>query len=208
MSSHARKTDADFGDDYAAVQVARSESPVRRLVKRFYLDRILRHVDGPTLDIGCGAGQLLMRLPPASRGLEVNPVLVAQLRTRGLDVEPVKPDPARIVLNPFDAGRFRTVVLSHVLEHFDRAEVVLERLIADCGARGVQRLIVVVPGAVGYRSDRTHRTFVTIDHLRRHALLDTAHARVRHRSYFPGNVEWLGRWFVYHELMLVYEIGR
>ena len=67
---------SEFGSAYANEQLRRSRHPLRRLIKKFYLDRVLRELRGPTIDFGCGAGQLLARLPADSVGLEVNPHLV------------------------------------------------------------------------------------------------------------------------------------
>jgi putative flippase GtrA/SAM-dependent methyltransferase len=195
----------EFGDRYAESQLARSENPLRKRIKRFYLDRMLRYVRGPTLDVGCGAGQLLELLPPGSAGLEVNPVLVKQLAARGLYVSQVAGASDRIDLGDAPTGAFRTLVLSHVLEHFDQAGAVLRRLLKECALRGFERVIIVVPGQVGYNSDSTHKTFVTVDYLEREGLLSESGFQVSHRSWFPGNVAYLGKLFIYHELMLVYD---
>ena len=202
----ARDRRAGFGDAYAASQLARRDSGWRARVKQFYLDRILRHARGVTVDIGCGAGQLLEQLPPGSIGLEVNPALLRDLRAQGLPVLPIEPDETRVTLGDLQAGVAETAVLSHVLEHFADAASVLHRLLADCRALGIARLIVVVPGRVGYASDATHKTFVTVDYLRRHGLLEGPGFVVAHQSYFPGDFEAIGRLFIYHELMLVYDL--
>ena len=196
----------EFGDRYAAVQLARRGSGLRALIKQFYLNRILRFVDGVTVDIGCGAGQLVEQLPPGSIGIEVNPALIATLRARGLEVLQVDPDPSAISLGSLRAGVARTAVLSHVLEHFDDAATVLRRLMADCRSLGIARLVVVVPGLVGFRSDATHRTFVTLDYLRQNGLLAGPGFDVVHRSFFPGDAQFIGRLFIYHELMIVYDL--
>lgn len=195
----------EFGDRYAAEQLARRENPLRSRVKQFYLDRVLVHVKGPTIDVGCGAGQLLEQLPVGSMGLEVNPVLVGRLAARGLRVSRVEPNPERIDLSDFASGTFRTVVLSHVLEHFHQAGRVLSGLLEDCAVRGIERVIVVVPGKVGYDRDATHKTFVTLDYLVSKGVISNANFKLGHHSYFPGDVEALGRLFAYHELMLIYD---
>ena len=60
----------EFDERYASEQVRRSRHPLRRLIKHFNLDNVLRELAGSTIDIGCGAGQLLRRLPPGSIGLD------------------------------------------------------------------------------------------------------------------------------------------
>ncbi len=195
----------EFGDRYAASQMARRASPIRRWVKQAYLDRVLGRVEGPTLDVGCGAGQLLEQLPTGSMGLEVNPILVGDLSSRGIRVLQITGRPDRIELGDFALGTFQTLVLSHVLEHFENAARVFEMLLEDCAARGIARVIIVVPGKVGYESDSTHKTFVTLDYIESNNLTSHAGFTLGHRSYFPGNFESIGKLFIYHELMLVYD---
>ena len=196
----------EFDEHYAASQIARRDSGLRARFKRFYLDRILRFATGVTVDIGCGAGQLLEQLPKGSIGLEINPTLVRHLRAKGLDVLQATPSATSISLGALRPSRARAAVLSHVLEHFDEADEVLRRLMRSCTTLGISRLIVVVPGWVGYGSDNTHRTFVTLDYLRAKGLLEGPGFRAVHHSYFPGNLEAIGRVFVYHELMVVYDL--
>lgn len=196
---------SEFGHRYATSQLQRRRSNLRSRVKQHYLARILDLVDGPTVDIGCGAGQLLEQLPAGSIGLEVNPELVEHHRARGLDVRLSDADPSHISLGDIAPGTVRCAVLSHVIEHFDDAAAVLRRLLADCASLGIERLVVVVPGWVGYGSDDTHKTFVTLDYLREHGLVDVEGYRMAQHSWFPGNAEAIGRLFIYHELMVVYE---
>lgn len=196
--------DAEFGDRYASRQMARRQNPLRRVVKSFYVGHLLRFVRGRGLDVGCGAGQILERMPAGSVGIEVNPVLLDDLRARGLDVRPALPDPRRIDLSSVAGERFDTLVLSHVLEHFDHADRVLAQLLDDAAALGVDTLIVVVPGWVGYRSDDTHKTFVTSDYVEVAGLRLHAGFALQATRYFPGNAPWIGRLFPHHELMLVY----
>ena len=75
----------EFDRHYAAEQLRRSRHPIRRFVKGFYLRNILRDVRGSAIDFGCGADQLLERLPPGSAGLEVNKYLIEELRRSGFD---------------------------------------------------------------------------------------------------------------------------
>ena len=68
---------AGFDAGYAGEQLRRSKQPLRKVVKGFYLRSVLSLLNGPTIDYGCGAGQLLALLPAGSLGLEVNPHLIA-----------------------------------------------------------------------------------------------------------------------------------
>ena len=63
----------------------------------------------------------------------------------------------------------------------------------------------MVPGARGFRFDRTHRTFVNRSYLEEHSLLACEGYSVSVIRYFPGNVEWIGRYYTFHELLFVYD---
>ena len=195
----------EFGAAYAASQIGRQRNPIRKLVKSFYVSRVLRHVDGLAIDLGCGAGQILERLPAGSLGIEVNSKLVEDLERRGLRVMPAADGPSGFNLTALRADEFGTLVLSHVLEHFNHADEVLRKLLRDCAALGVSTVIIVVPGDAGFRSDPTHKTFVTMAYLQSHGLIDCEGFQISHSSYFPGNMRFMGRLFLYHELMVVYK---
>lgn len=193
---------------YYRQQIKRQRNPLRKLVKSFYVARVLRHVDGPAIDMGCGAGQILERLPGGSLGIEINPYLIEDLTQRGCRVLPGAADSAGgFNLSAVPAEQFRTLVLSHVLEHFNEADQVLRRLLQDCASLGISTVIVVVPGRTGYRSDPTHKTFVDMDYLRSRDLLDCAGFQIAHHSYFPGNLRLIEEFFIYHELMVVYRMA-
>jgi len=194
----------EFGSDYAANQIARQRNPLRKLIKSFYVSRVVRHVSGPTIDLGCGAGQILERLPAGSLGIEVNPHLVSYLVERGFKVLPAVASDAGFDLSQIKKNAFKSLVLSHVLEHFDNANQVLVALLRDCCQLGIETVIIVVPGANGYRSDATHKTFVTMEYLHQYSMTDCEGFHLAHHSYFPINFKFIGELFIYHELMLVY----
>lgn len=194
----------EFDAHYAARQLARRASPLRRWVKAAYLSSTLREIDGATLDFGCGAGQLLERLPEGSTGLEVNPVLVDDLRSRGMDVRLYDASSDNFSFFGLEAGRYRTFVASHVLEHFADAATVLRRIAAGCERLGVDRLVVVLPGWKGFLSDDTHRTFVDAAYVAKNGLLTLGSFRLAHRRSFPVDQEWAGRLFIYSETLFVW----
>ena len=198
-------TVADFDRDYAAEQLRRSRHPLRRLVKGLYLWNILRDVRGPTIDFGCGAGQLLAKLPTGSVGLEVNPHLLEALTAAGFTVRRARAEPVDFDLREFEAGRFRTLVIAHVLEHLPDPALALQALFAASRRLGIERVIVVVPGAKGFSSDRTHKTFVDrayVDAQLRHCDAGFVPSKI---TYFPGRWEWIGRYFAFHELKVVFD---
>ena len=200
--------DEEFGREYARKQIDRQRNPLRRLIKSFYVSRVLKQINGRTIDVGCGAGQILERLPQGSIGIEINPYLVEGLTQRGLRVIPAVAAENGFDLTELNPNEFGTLVLSHVLEHFNNADQVLRNLLHDCADLGISTVIVVVPSETGFRSDSTHKTFVDLDYLQSHQLANCEGYQIAHYSYFPGNIKFVGKFFVYHELMLVYRTRR
>lgn len=195
----------EFGRDYARDQIERQRNPFRKLIKSFYVSRVLRHVNGLAVDLGCGAGQILERLPVGSLGIEVNPYLIEDLVSRELRALPATGESNNSFnLKALRPNEFQTLVLSHVLEHFENANEVLRSLLHDCSNLGISTVIIVVPGETGFRSDATHKTFVDMDYLQSNKMIECEGFWLSHHSYFPGNMKFIGRLFVYHELMLVY----
>jgi len=202
---------AEFDDEYAEEQLRRSRHPFRRFVKNFYLRNVLRDVRGATIDFGCGAGQLLAKLPPGSVGLELNPHLIKELIRAGFDVRQAAGAMTDFDLGQFEPGRYETLVISHVLEHFADPIAAVTRLLAAAERLRVGRIIVIVPGAKGFASDRTHLTFINRDYLESHfSRGGVATYRQTRLSYFPGPWEWVGKYFVFHEMKVVYDrsVGR
>jgi hypothetical protein len=195
---------SEFDAVYAVEQLRRSRHPLRRLIKKFYIDRVLCEARGPTIDFGCGAGQLLERLPAGSIGLEVNPHLVQALQQQGLNARLYDARSDNFSLSQLEAGRYESFSISHVLEHFDDATSAVHKLWRACARLGIQTIVAVVPGAKGYASDQTHKTFVTRRWLRESGLERCAGYVLDGASYFPINAESVGDWFVFHELHLVY----
>jgi SAM-dependent methyltransferase len=195
-----------FGDAYAHEQLRRSRQPLRRFVKSFYLRSLLNHVRGATLDYGCGAGQLLARLPAGSLGLESNPALVAALTQAGLPVRQWTHGPEGFDLPGLGDRRFETLVISHVLEHLPEPTPALRRLLLAAKRLGVSRALVVVPGELGYASDATHRSFIDSAWLQIQGWQGLAGYRLMPPRFFPFPWEAAGRRFVYNEMQLVFEL--
>lgn len=195
----------EFDKHYAAEQLRRSRHLLRRLVKRRYVDNILREVTGPTIDFGCGAGQLLARLPAGSVGLEINPYLVEELRRTGLNVLPYNPNADQFTLREFPVDHYKTMVIAHVIEHFADCAQAVRKIWRTCGRLGIRKIIVIVPGEKGFRSDNTHKTFVNQRYLHNEGLLTCEGYAVTKTGYFPINTEGFGKHFTYHEFKIVYE---
>lgn len=178
---------------------------LRRAVRSLYLRHQASLAVGAALDMGCGPGQLLSRLPTGSKGLEVNRAAVQHAREKGLDVDAYDPDTDRYQLRSVSAGRFGTLIMSHVLEHLAAPEEAIRGLAASALRLGMRRLVFIVPGLKGYRSDDTHLTFIDLAYLRERHLLELEGWVCSGWHYFPINVRWIGRYFTHHELTVIYD---
>ncbi len=198
---------SDFDATYAAEQIRRRSSPLRRMVKAGYLANLIHRFDGPTIDLGCGAGQLLERLPSGSVGLELNDALLEHLRRLHLDVLKYDAIADDFSLSPlFDNGRgpYRHLVCAHVIEHFDDSAHAVRKLLISGARLGLDSMVFVVPGKKGFSTDATHRVFVTEDYIRSQNLAECPPFHLASVEYFPGNARWLGDWFAYHECIMTW----
>jgi SAM-dependent methyltransferase len=195
----------EFDRAYADEQLRRSHQPFRRFIKGFYLRNVLRDVRGPCIDFGCGAGQLLEKLSPGSKGLELNPFLVESLTKIGLFVNQANGIENDFELIEFEEGKFKTLVISHVLEHLAEPAKALRVLFSACHRLGITRVIVIVPGKKGYQSDKTHKTFIDQNYIETN-LSNSYDGFVRSSiSFFPGPWEWIGRYYIFHEMKVIFD---
>lgn len=193
----------EFDQGYTDYQVNRSL--LRKWVRRAYLRSAALQLTGPTLDFGCGVGELLERLPAGSRGLEYNRTTVEFCRRKGLQVDAYDgfaDDWGLSVLAP--GSHFDSMVISHVLEHLEEPARILQRLLLAGQRLGVRRVLAVVPGGAGFRIDPTHRTFVDRALLVDAEVVEGTGFSVQRTGYFPGNLRALGDWFPHHELQVLY----
>lgn len=205
MTNASSPPAGEFDLAYAAEQLRRSRHPLRRVVKAFYFRNMLSHLQGPTIDFGCGAGQLLRLLPAGSEGMELNAHLVQALRGDGLQVRQAQGDLSDFELPGFAPGRFRSLVIAHVLEHLQEPVAAMALLLRACGRLGIERVLVVVPGAKGFASDRTHKTFIDCAYLDRHVGTAFEGFTRLAPSYFPGPWEGVGDYFVFHEMLVRFD---
>jgi hypothetical protein len=62
-----------------------------------------------------------------------------------------------------------------------------------------------VPGYKGYKSDKTHRTFIDKKYFADHGLLSNKNYKLRISKYFPVNNARFGYYFMHNELRLVFD---
>lgn len=187
----------EYDRRYTEYQINRSAA--RKLIRRLYLWKARSYLEGKTLDIGCGVGELLATLPPGSRGLEYNRDTVVYCRGLGLNVEWYDGFADDWMLSPISSAEgFDSMVISHVLEHLETPSAVLPKLLAAASNLGIHRVLVIVPTRAGYASDPTHLTFVDREML--DAAIDETPWKTARSQYFPGNSRRVGNRFRYHEL--------
>jgi SAM-dependent methyltransferase len=198
-------TDPDTYDQrYTDYQAQRSG--LRKWIRGFYLRSAARLVTGPTIDFGCGIGEFLRLLPAGSTGLEINQATVDFCRRQGLDVEHYDADVDDWSLSALRASgrQYRSIAISHVLEHLHDPVGKLNALLRAARPLGVERALVIVPGRSGYASDATHLTFVDRAMLEDPRAVEGTPFVLGQQAYFPGNLRAIGDHFTHHELRAVY----
>lgn len=130
----------------------KGRSLMGRLYRNWWLyPRLVRHLSGRVLDVGCGIGDML-RFRPNTVGVDINPETIAWCRKQGLDAHHMERN--RL---PFDAETFDGVILDNVLEHIAAPQPLLaeaKRVLKPSG-----RLLAGVPGPKGYQSDPDHKVY-------------------------------------------------
>lgn len=188
--------DVEYDERYTQYQLQRSW--LRKFVRKAYLARAAGQLHGPSLDFGCGVGELLQWLPPGSKGLEYNRATVDYCRAKGLDVTHYDGFVDDWSLSGLTKGDgLQSMVVSHVLEHLDGPGGILRKLLAAAERIGITRVLVIVPGMAGYRSDDTHRTFVDETMIRDNATTPWVPVEAFH---FPVPSRAAGDYFLYNEL--------
>jgi len=192
-----------YGEEY--FDYLQQRSPVRRLVRKLYLHDIKSLCSGPTIDFGCGVGELLRILPPDSVGFEVNPLAVEYCRKIGLDVSVYDPGNDQYQFTNIPENIFTTFTMNHVLEHIPDSSTAIKSIFESCARLGIKRIVFTVPGIKGYRADKTHRTFIDKKYLADSGILENKNYRMVINRYFPVNVAGFGRFCRHNELRLVFD---
>ena len=175
-----------YSDEYTDYQLDRGG--LRRYIRnKLYFANILRFVNGPTIDFGCGVGELLQLLPKGSIGLEVNESAVTYCNKQSLDVRLYEPEQDDYRLDNLPSGIFSSLVMAHVLEHLTDSHEVISKLLATGRRLGLKRLIFVVPGVKGFKHDTTHQTFLDPAYFKTNNITATQDYRIMHQAYFPVN---------------------
>ncbi|MCU0822965.1 MAG: hypothetical protein MUC95_10940, partial [Spirochaetes bacterium] len=61
-----------YGKEYKSY-LLKERGTLRKIIRRIYLNHIVKYVKDKAIDFGCGAGELLSELAPGSTGFDINP---------------------------------------------------------------------------------------------------------------------------------------
>jgi SAM-dependent methyltransferase len=193
---------------YYAYNYDSQVSPLARRAKA-WLDRrkfagILRHLPrspGSYLDVGCGNGRFLDLMAahglPSARlyGLELDQPTVDRLRSRGYQAWCQRVEDC----GDIPAGSIDLATMFHVIEHVDRPDVVIRRLVEWLAPGGV--LALETPNLESWDARLFRETFWGGYHIPRHwhlftpltltRLLTAAGLDVVAVNYHPGHSFWM-----------------
>lgn len=169
-----------------------------------YLKHILHYVEGKTIDFGCGTGELLSLLPNGSIGVDINKASYEYCKKNGMNVRLYDPVSDDYQFIGYEIGTYKTFVMNHVLEHIENPQEVIKKILKSCYRIGVEKIIIVIPGLKGFKHDKTHKIFIDFHFFEKYGLTDAfGYAITKHR-YFPFNLSWVGNYFTYNELLIMY----
>jgi len=125
----------------------------------FLYPKISNYLQGKTLDIGCGIGDFLS-YRNNTIGVDINKETVNWCRDKGLEAFIMNEDKI-----PFEDNTFDSVIMDNVLEHISEPKPLMEEIIRVMKKNG--KLMIGVPGEVGYSVDDDHKVFYTRESLKK-----------------------------------------
>jgi len=125
---------------------------------------------------------------------------------KGLNVIHYNPEVDQYNLSFLKQGQYKSLLISHVLEHLDNPDQVFRTLLESCERIGVVRVFVCVPGKKGYAHDATHMTFINSDYIYDKKLHETASFKISKIGYYPFNMMRVGNYFTHNEMFIIYNL--
>jgi hypothetical protein len=198
-----KQTSQIYSESY--FQYLHDRGRFRRVLRGVYLRDICKECIGKTIDLGCGVGELLQKLPPGSIGLEVNKVAVDFCTAKGMSVSLYDPEEDDYQFKGLRQNEFQTFTMNHVLEHIFNSWQVIDKIFSSCSRLGIERIVFTVPGIKGFASDSTHQTFIDSDYLSGFGFFDHPLFKLKQARYFPVNNVFFSRYFTHNELRLIFD---
>ncbi len=163
-----------------------SRSRLGHLYRKHWLYPLLnRRLQGLTLDVGCGIGDMLA-FRPGTIGVDVNQRSVQYCVDSGFEAKLMSPD-----VLPFSDCRFDSVLLDNVLEHIVDPIPLLTEIRRVLKFGGV--LLVGVPGIRGWSMDPDHK----VAYNERQMIECMKHLRLEHTESFFTPL-WRSQWLSRH----------
>ena len=178
---------------------------LRRIARTYYLSAAVKLLNGPTIDFGCGPGELLTCLPRGSIGLEVNPATVEYCQKKQLNVKLYNPKKDNYSLAEIPVGQYKSLIISHVLEHLEKPHVVMNSLFDAANRLQLEKIVIIIPCKKGFNFDQTHKTFIDKLFFYKKNIVTNSNFKISQMKYFPINLKLIGNFYTYHELHVVYE---
>ena len=128
------------------------------IYRNFWLyPKLNKYLTGKALDIGCGIGDFL-KYRKNTTGVDVNNHLVKYCKKNNLNAIHMEPD-----MLPFKDETFESAIMDNVLEHIIDPKPILSEARRVLQSKG--RLIIGVPGSLGYKFDDDHKVFYSRNNL-------------------------------------------
>lgn len=196
--------ETSYNQDYTKYQL--KGNWLRKIARRqIYTKNVLKYVKGKTIDFGCGTGELMSMLPQGSIGFDINESTVEYCRIHNLNVELYNPEVDNYLFSNCEVGKYKTFVISNVLEHLKNPDNVIKTIIKSCNRLKIERVVITVPEWKGFKYDWTHITFIDYEYIKNYNLRNLDGYQLTKQKRFPFNFSIVGNYFVYNELIIIYD---
>lgn len=169
--------------------------------KYFLYPRLVKYLEKPVLDYGCGIGDFL-HCYPETIGVDINRQTVAHCLARGGKVHFLE----KGNVLPFPDNFFSGIVIDNVLEHISlqKVVIVISELVRVLRVGG--RIVAGVPGSRGYQNDPDHKVAYSRADLI--ALFEHAGLVLEDSFYMPLNTPIPDKYLSAHCLYAVFRYDR
>ena len=159
MNNSIEKGNSDGLIDFRAIKGRNKLKQFLRI--HFFINPIVHLFRGYVLDIGCGNGEYLEQYTGPHLGIDALESNIKICNSKG--IEAIKSDANLFIMEE----TFDTVLMSHVLEHLEKPEIVISNACHSVKKGG--HLIIILPCFEGFVSGLNeqvgHKQFVTEEYV-------------------------------------------